>query len=32
MESVRFVGLDVHNYSIQFAVLSDQIDGRETEF
>ena len=32
MESVRFVGIDVHKYAIQLAVLSDRRQGREIEF
>ena len=32
MESVRFVGMDVHKNSIQMAVLSDQRHGGEIEF
>ena len=32
MESVRFVGMDVHKNSIQMAVLSDQRHGAEIEF
>ena len=32
MESVRFVGMDVHKDSIQMAVLSDQRHGAEIEF
>lgn len=32
MESVRFVGMDVHKDSIQLAVLTDQRDDREIEF
>ena len=31
MESVRFVGMDVHKHSIQMAVLSDQRHGAEIE-
>ena len=32
MESVRFVGMDVHKDSIQLAVLTEQRDDREIEF
>ena len=32
MDSVRFVGMDVHKNSIQMAVLSDQRHGAEIEF
>ena len=32
MESVRFVGMDVHKDSIQMAVLSEQRHGVEIEF
>ena len=32
MESVRFVGMDVHKDAIQLAVLGDRRHGREIEF
>ena len=32
MESVRFVGMDVHKDSIQMAVFSDRRHGAEIEF
>ena len=32
MESVRFVGMDVHKDAILLAVLNDRRQGREIEF